>query len=713
MPVVPNWLRSRTKPIGGDTRSEEIVIMLRVAMLCILSLWVASPSGQAQDGDLVSASVGRVVAENWLHVMSRNASDSGGGALDIRALEPIEVNGETLAWNCRLRPQGHILVSALRTLPPIIAYSTRSDLATDGPPCRRHGILELIEARLGQERAGLRSGRPGQAETDARVHALWQLLGQDAAGFAAALQERDQEVRTQWGPLLTSCWNQDWPFNNECPLGDMECTECAGSPPHDPTYPTLAGCVAIAVAQIMNYHEWPPHGIGSYGYFWDGDDSCDHEPVSQWLGVDLSDAYAWDLMPDYASVSTPEQQEAVAELCYEVGVACEMDYGVCGSGTQTDEVLRALPELFRYQDTLEHILRGIYPSGAWFALLADEIAAGRPVYYTILTEESAHALVCDGVSDELGGLQMHVNYGAGCTQYYGWCDLDALPLSYDLSGECIVRGIAPETGQPGLVADYEFYEANGDTLHDTSGHGNHGVIHGAVWDFGPGAQQSLWFDGVDDYVLVPDSPDLHLGSGTIEISFWLPESRGPGSPSMELLHKEVGGETEGDLQIYFAAGDGKLYVEAETEHDRYTVESDSGNWEPGAHHLAYVFDGSGMRLYVDHELQADVNPFAASLSSNTRDLVFGYNLSQGAEAFRGGLGAIRISSVVLGPDDFLAPAAWAPVIWVSPLGIGYFGTIQTALDYASPGTDVLLADGTYTGPGNRDLDFAGKEVTVS
>jgi predicted outer membrane repeat protein len=60
-----------------------------------------------------------------------------------------------------------------------------------------------------------------------------------------------------------------------------------------------------------------------------------------------------------------------------------------------------------------------------------------------------------------------------------------------------------------------------------------------------------------------------------------------------------------------------------------------------------------------------------------------------------------------------APAhAGARQILIKPDGSGAFPTIMAAIGAASDRDTLTLAAGTYTGIGNRDLDFAGKELVL-
>ena len=52
------------------------------------------------------------------------------------------------------------------------------------------------------------------------------------------------------------------------------------------------------------------------------------------------------------------------------------------------------------------------------------------------------------------------------------------------------------------------------------------------------------------------------------------------------------------------------------------------------------------------------------------------------------------------------------IITVNGDGPADFSTIQGAIDDANDGDTVVVADGRYTGQGNRDIDFLGKAITV-
>jgi len=54
----------------------------------------------------------------------------------------------------------------------------------------------------------------------------------------------------------------------------------------------------------------------------------------------------------------------------------------------------------------------------------------------------------------------------------------------------------------------------------------------------------------------------------------------------------------------------------------------------------------------------------------------------------------------------------AATITVDPNGSADYTTIQAAINDANNFDMVIVADGTYTGVGNRDIDFLGKAITV-
>ena len=61
---------------------------------------------------------------------------------------------------------------------------------------------------------------------------------------------------------------------------------------------------------------------------------------------------------------------------------------------------------------------------------------------------------------------------------------------------------------------------------------------------------------------------------------------------------------------------------------------------------------------------------------------------------------------------FASPVATGADLIIRPDGTGDHPTIQAGLAAVQAGDTLLLADGIFKGPGNRDIDFLGKAVTV-
>ncbi|MFX0115177.1 MAG: LamG domain-containing protein, partial [Candidatus Hodarchaeota archaeon] len=163
-----------------------------------------------------------------------------------------------------------------------------------------------------------------------------------------------------------------------------------------------------------------------------------------------------------------------------------------------------------------------------------------------------------------------------------------------------------------------------------------GVGHtGSSYNTAPTLRKGLAFDGIDDRVIVMDSPNLRLGA-SMTIELWLKTSIVPYDFAL-LVGKGVTSRnyalwiapTSGKIhwQIY-SAGNFNIYVNGNTK-------VTDGAW----HHVCVTYNGSIMAIYIDGNLDASA-PFSQTPPTSAAPLTLG---SAGIHAFyEGFLDEVRI-----------------------------------------------------------------------
>ena len=233
-------------------------------------------------------------------------------------------------------------------------------------------------------------------------------------------------------PLCATKWNQGAPFNNMCPM-------------YDASRRCVTGCTATAMAQVMKYHNHPAKGTGSMTY------TPTINGTETPITLDFSQTtFDWDNMLNiYSSSATEAQNNAVATLMYNCGVACQMGYGLSSGASHIDAV-KGYASYFGYDKSAQIAHREYYNITGWNDLIYNELANNRPVHYAGYNE-AGHSYVCDGYDkDEY----FHINWGWGGMSD-GYFKLSALtPSSQGIGGsnagynarQEIIYNIKPDEG---------------------------------------------------------------------------------------------------------------------------------------------------------------------------------------------------------------------------------------------------------------------------
>jgi len=172
----------------------------------------------------------------------------------------------------------------------------------------------------------------------------------------------------------------------------------------------------------------------------------------------------------------------------------------------------------------------------------------------------------------------------------------------------------------GSVLWTEFREPDGSTAYDLSPAGNHGTIYGAQRT-GFAYGRALRFDGVDDYVEIPDSPSLDI-TGDFTIALWLnaPDMTAPryytiyakGANTYNLIRH--GTDPPGRLFFFLNTVDGVFLVLGSYDLDQWThIAAVRAGTD-----LIYYKNGTAINTTPDVTGIGITNDFALGLMENTQ-----------------------------------------------------------------------------------------------
>ena len=389
----------------------RLVVVLSALLLSVSSLWA----------ERVTQEDAALVAANFLNAGdSTQAAQAPGRNRPIRRVALAEEAQYYVYENAD--GNGWVMVAANDVVQPILAYSPTGKFNADKQP---KNVARWLKGYNNQ----IKFAEENNIEATEEVKAKWKNLRKAPPVTA--------QGTVVVAPLIKTTWDQDDPYWNSCP-------KISGTN-------TLTGCVATAMAQVMNYWQWPETGEGSASVTVSG---------TKYTANFSSTTYDWANMIDHyttytsgtstvyiSSTPTTAQKNAVATLMYHCGVAASMTYGTSASGAYTinwgDEsegcAENAFWKYFRYKKSeIKSYYRDGYSGSVysswtdanWIAMLKTELDAARPIMYAGADSEGGHSFVCDGYDDQN---YFHFNWG-----WSGYCD-----------GYYTVNNMVPGTGGSG------------------------------------------------------------------------------------------------------------------------------------------------------------------------------------------------------------------------------------------------------------------------
>lgn len=222
------------------------------------------------------------------------------------------------------------------------------------------------------------------------------------------------EDRKEIPPMLTCKWGQYAPYNNKCPIDKNTKELC------------IAGCVPVAMAQLMYYFKWPDIGTGTHSYFW----YKGNEVLSADFG---SQPYHMENMKD--EYKETDIDDNLSTFIYHCGVAAHAEYS--SSETAGFDMGLHFAKFFKYSDNYWNIGNAFTDKETLLSEVYNELSRNHPMMVSLNKASGhGHMAVCDGYKDG----RVHYNFG-----WYGNLDGYYLPNIVNVSAASYI-GVSFDMG---------------------------------------------------------------------------------------------------------------------------------------------------------------------------------------------------------------------------------------------------------------------------
>ncbi|MDF7801033.1 hypothetical protein P4C99_16270 [Pontiellaceae bacterium B1224] len=268
----------------------------------------------------------------------------------------------------------------------------------------------------------------------------------------------------------------------------------------------------------------------------------------------------------------------------------------------------------------------------------------------------------------------------------------------------------------GLIASYPF---NGNAA-DESGNGNDGTVNGATLTtdrFGNESSAYL-FDGVDDFVVVPDASDLRLSGTDFTVSLWLNESERNASYNDAILTKRGSGSNNGWFSGILGNANsssvrGKLtyQVSAGADPGGYSASVLSlSEW----HHtvMAYSVSNQTLSIYIDGQLDSEHMGIPSPNAATTANMYIGLDSAAQGYAFHGTIDDVRIYNRMLSASEISALHNADDSNTEPETGAASWLTVNPTSGIIPPGSNVVVT-ATFNASGMMAGVYSNTTLTLT